>query len=165
MATGPEGTKGPVTRLPSDRATAPTPLEDSSDAAWQEFSNLQSQFDSLGDSGTPAPAPTARPAPAASRPAQEPVSTVGTMLLARSMNRVCPVTAKWAEMHALLPLRDGKAAPPPFGAADGNRISSIQKRLRLRDQIEWASATGSLPAVHRFLSALPEGAWEHFEEG
>src|SRR5689334_21950519 len=82
MATGPEGPKPPLARLPGDRATAPVPLEDSSDAAWQEFSHLQSQSDSLADSGTPAPAPAARPAPAAVRPTQEPVSAVGTMLLA-----------------------------------------------------------------------------------
>jgi hypothetical protein len=42
------------------------------------------------------------------------------------------------------------------------RVSPIQKRLRLRDHIEWASASGVLAAVHSFLSSLPETDWEHF---
>jgi hypothetical protein len=37
----------------------------------------------------------------------------------------------------------------------------MQKRLRLRDQIEWAEQAGVLAAVHDFLAALPEEQWLH----
>lgn len=165
MATGPDGGKAPAFRMPGDRATAPVPLEDTSDTAWEEFSQLQSRSESGTSDPVPVSASTPAPAPATARPSHEPVTVVSTMLLARSGNRVCPVAAHWAALYALLPVRDGKAPPAALSATDGNRISSIQKRLRLRDQIEWASATGCLPEVHRFLGGLPESAWEHFEGG
>ncbi|WP_427912789.1 hypothetical protein ACPWT1_19520 [Ramlibacter sp. MMS24-I3-19] len=67
------------------------------------------------------------------------------------------------------------AARPAFGPAaartrravpiDGpawNVVSPMQKRLRLRDQVEWAEGAGALAAVHAFLVALPEDEWLHF---
>jgi hypothetical protein len=143
-----------------DRATAPTPLEDSSDAAWNEFLLLQSQNSSVGGNTLPGPAvASGRAAPKVTR---EPITSVSTMLLARHANRTCPLPRRWAEMHALLPAKGGQVAPPPVQEDEWSRVSSIQKRLRLRDQIEWASAAGSLEVVHQFLSALPESDWDHF---
>ena len=165
MATGPDGGSRPNPGLPGDRATAPTPLETGTESAWQEFLRLQSQPPSVADSGPAAPPPPSPPSPPSApiRTTRDPVTLVNTMLLARQGNRSSPVAARWLELHALLPLRDGKAAPPPAGERDHGRLSSIQKRLRLRDQIEWASATGTLDAVHAFLQALPEADWDHFE--
>jgi hypothetical protein len=40
----------------------------------------------------------------------------------------------------------------------------MQKRLRLRDQIEWAERAGALMAVYDFLLGLPEEQWFHFDE-
>lgn len=38
----------------------------------------------------------------------------------------------------------------------------MQKRLRLRDQIEWAAQAGALQGVFEFLSGLREEEWLHF---
>jgi hypothetical protein len=158
MSSGPQDKNRPKPNLPGDRATAPVPLEDSSDAAWHEFVLLQSGHSSVGDT-QPLDLPSGG---APRRASHEPVSVVNTMLLARTANRTCPIPSRWAELYALLPLRDGKAAPEPIRDKGMVRVSPIQKRLRLRDHIEWASAGGALPAVHSFLSALPETDWEHF---
>jgi hypothetical protein len=158
MSSRPQDKDKPKASLPDDRATAPVPLEDSSDAAWQEFVLLQSGHSSVGDT-QPLDLPAGG---AANRTSHEPVSVVNTMLLARTANRTCPIPSRWAELYALLPLRDGKAAPEPIDDKSTTRFSPIQKRLRLRDHIEWASAGGVLAAVYSLLRSLPESDWEHF---
>jgi hypothetical protein len=157
----PERKDGRPPKIGDDRATAPTPLEDASDAAWNEFVLLQSQSSSLGDT-RPGEVPGGKPPPTGPRAAREPITVVSTMLLARRSNRTCPMPARWAQLHALLPPKDGKAAPGPVAERDWARVPPMQKRLRLRDHIEWASATGSLEAVHSFLVSLAETDWDHF---
>src|SRR4051812_34690694 len=100
-----------MTGLPGDRATAPVPLEDSSDQAWKEFLLLQSGHSSVADTMPSQLAAAGRDGARASR---EPISVVITMLLARHGNRTCPVTPRWAELHALLPVMNGQSAPAPL---------------------------------------------------
>ena len=141
-------------RFPGDRATAPTPLEDSSDAAWDEFVRLQTEPASL--------APASGPARQTDQgPSSDEVSLDSTLLLARQRNRACPMPRAWEQLYSLLPRRGQHAAPQPVQATQWKSVSTMQKRLLLRHQIEWAAATGALDAVHVFLSSLPEEEWEH----
>ena len=164
MATGQDRKSDAWPALPGDRATAPTPIEDSSDATWQEFLRLQtaaapvsSDSHERGTAGATKSNP--RPSNATN---DEPVTLQAAMELIRRANRACPKPARWRELYALLPLRDGAAAPLPTRERDWERTTAMTKRLVLRDHIEWAAATGTLQAVYRFLSGLPESDWDHF---
>ena len=156
MATGSNDGEGKFKpRFPGDRATAPTPLEDGSEDTWQEFVRLQSvpaSLASIAESSAPPPA----------APLSGPVTLENTMALARRADRACPRPAHWQRLHALLPPRAGARAPGPVREQDWPRVSPMQKRLLLRDHIEWAAATGTLPEVHALLAGLAEGDWDHF---
>jgi hypothetical protein len=156
MATGPDDGKFKP-GFPGDRATAPTPLEDGSDAVWEEFERLQSGLAPI-DARAPGPEqPASREPRALTRVVLE-----DTMLLARRANRSSPKPLHWRRMYELLPARASARPPQGFSEKDAPRASPMQKRLLLRDHIEWAAAMGCLPAVHGFLDALAEDDWEHF---
>lgn len=158
MATGSgEGDGKFKAQFPGDRATAPTPLEDASDDTWQEFVRLQTEPAPL--SGGMGQQPAAQPAPAG---AQQPITLETAMALARRSQRSCPKPAHWQRLHALLPSRRGAEPAPPIAEKDWKRTSSMQKRLVLRDHLEWAAATGVLPAVQALLESLAEDDWDHF---
>lgn len=140
-----------------DRATAPTPLEDGSEDTWQEFVRLQTEPAPL--SGGTEHQPGAPGAPSAG---QSPVTLETAMTLARRSQRACPRPVPWQRLHALLPLHRGTQAAAPVAEKDWKRTSPMQKRLVLRDQLEWAAATGVLPAVHALLEGLAEDDWDHF---
>jgi len=162
-----------------DRATAPMALEESSESAWQRFEDLQKSHDvqfaptEVADS-LPSGArafqttlPAAREAQLhARRAAVRQITVDQVMLLARRNNRACPLPGPWAELHALLPAHNARgrslAPPPPIGGPDWDQVSPMQKRLRVRDHIEWADRAGVLREVHEFLARLPEEEWLHF---
>lgn len=170
----------PASFVPGSRATAPMGLEETSESAWQRFQELQQAHDGQSRSTQPATRPQgpgtafdptqplglpgSRPPPA---PAARSVTLEEVMGLARRNNRACPLPAPWAAFHRLLPPRESQGRrftpPAPVDGAAWGATSAMQKRLRLRDQIEWADRAGVLPAVHEFLSALPEEQWHHFD--
>jgi hypothetical protein len=114
--------------------------------------------------GIPAPA-TPADRPKADAPARG-VEVNDVMTLARRNNRACPVPPQWVEFHKLLPMREQQGRrippPPPLDGTAWAASSPMQKRLRLRDQIEWADRAGVLTAAYEFLAALPEDQWHHF---
>jgi hypothetical protein len=169
----------PAAFVPGTRATAPAALEESSESAWQMFQELQRVHGQPVSAGGPAQPPARGfehtqpmhgrvPAPqATARPASmPPVSLDVVMQLARRNNRACPVPEAWAAFHKLLPARRAGSrtipAPPPVDGPAWAATSAMQKRLRLRDQIEWAEREKALPAVFEFLSGLREEEWHHF---
>jgi hypothetical protein len=147
-------------RFPGDRATAPTPLEDTSEKAWLEFQQLQSGTDSVfpADDTTPGVLP---PGVAGPRPGA--TTLEDATLLARRNNRCCPKPARWQAFQALLPSIDSRPPPQAISGQDWKLVTRMGKRLLLRDQIEWAAKAGVLPAAHSYLNGLPETDWEHFD--
>ena len=149
------------------RATLPAALEDVSAEAWEQFQALQNennkQFQTTRPSTDLAQLRKMRvdEKKAAAAPG---VTLEATMVMARRNNRVCPLMAQWVQFHQVLV----DAAPPkqvPPYAIDGgawNIVPGMQKRLRLKEQLEWADKHGCLPAAHTFLNGLPEEAWLHF---
>jgi hypothetical protein len=146
------------------RATAPAALEDVSDAAWKEFQALRSAEEqafmptapiSVGGAGKKTELP--RP------PAGSSLSLDEVMKVARRNNRACPLPQEWAALAALLN-RAAVAGNTPPAAIDGGAwdvVPAMQKRLRLKEQLEWAEQRGCLSAAHALLSALPEECWLH----
>ncbi len=85
------------------------------------------------------------------------------MLEARRHNRVCPRELPWQQLHAIL--KDvSPDAPASLVGAEYRRTSPLAKRLRVREQVEWAAHRGLLGEVFAFLSALPETDWIHMGE-
>ena len=153
-------------------------LEESSESAWQRFEDLQKshevQFaptetaDSLpsGARAFQATLPASREAQLRPRPAPRQLTVDEVMLLARRNNRACPLPGPWTQLHALLPAHSARgralAPPPPIDGPAWDQVSPMQKRLRVRDHIEWADRAGVLREVHEFLARLPEEEWLHF---
>ena len=168
-------------RYPGDRATAPGALEDLGDSAWQRFEELRQRSDRQfaptvpGHQELPGAARGFQPTqPMTQPPGGEPVrkaaprktplSLDDVMLVARKNNRASPMPAQWKALHDLLATHQqhGPAAPPLIDGPAWDVVSPMQKRLRLRDQLEWAERAGTLAAVHAFLVALSEEDWLHF---
>jgi hypothetical protein len=165
--------------FPGDRATAPMALEEESESAWQRFQELHAAHQQPFAPTEPAQAPTsarsfmttqpldrastlpAKPAPVSRRA----LTLDQVMVLARRNNRACPMPGAWAQLVTLLPSREQRgstiAPPPPIDGPAWGAVSPMQKRLRLRDQIEWAEQAGVLAVVHDFLAALAEEQWLH----
>lgn len=80
-------------------------------------------------------------------------------------NRICPQPQKWNELYQLLPnkRRTGNGHEPssPLILAAWWETSAMQKMIRLRDHIEYASEQGCLDIIHAFLVKLKEDDWYH----
>ena len=173
MATDRPSTKPgslPPPQFPADRATAPAGLEHNTESAWALFEALRKGEEAPPK---PTPAPGYEPteplglagAPGVAAASQPKATLEEVMALARRNNRSCPLPAPWAVFYELLPARvtDGAKAPPPVDRQGWTSSSAMHKRLRLRDQIEWADRTGVLQQAHDFLARLPEEHWHHFD--
>lgn len=85
----------------------------------------------------------------------------------RCNNRVCPQPASWLALYKLLlqhAARTEAGLPPRMPAEHAWRTtSSLDKRLCLRHQLEWAQAHGCLARIAALLRALPEADWDHMD--
>jgi hypothetical protein len=180
----------PSSFSPLDRAPVPEVVEADTASAWARFEALQrgeeveptQQSPLAGSQGAGSYDTTQpmQPAPRAGVSQQAPLRADGglapprplaladVMVMARRHNRACPLPEAWAAFHRLLPTRElhGRllGAPLPISGAAWQSASAMEKRLRLRDQIEWAERTGALMAAYDFLVALPERQWHHFTD-
>jgi hypothetical protein len=86
------------------------------------------------------------------------------LALARKANRAAPVRKAWEALYELLPHAEhaGRSYAPP-AALSSDQSTPMQRRLRLRDQIEWAEVAGVLPQAHALLASLEDGEWTYFE--
>jgi hypothetical protein len=81
----------------------------------------------------------------------------------QSEGRICPEPGKWNELWEMLPDRkrvgNGWQPPLPLILGAWKYASGIEKMLRLRQHIEYASEKGSLDAVDQFLRSLSDNDW------
>jgi hypothetical protein len=145
--------------LLADLGPLPEVTESDTDTSWRMFLELQEQHTTgflktepsaltpLDDGATDkAPNPTAQ----------------DVLLEARRLNRVCPSEAQWNDLYALLATA-GAGAPTPMAGAEFRTASSLVKRVRVREQVQWAADHGLLPQVLRFFRGLAEDEWVHME--
>jgi hypothetical protein len=159
----PKKTERHLTHL---RATAPGGVEDISQEAWEEFQALRSaqerQFQPTRPNSIPG---SLSQRDARTRAAAKPaVSLDQVMVMARRNNRACPLPEHWTKLDAVLAQVAPAGAKPP-AAIDGaawQAVPSMQKRLRLKEQLEWSEKHGCLAAASELLAALPEDSWLHF---
>jgi hypothetical protein len=144
----------------ADLGPLPDVVISNSETTWNMFVELQSRqssgFVKTQPSGL---GPFIEDFPSAGR-----TQTVDDVMLeARRHNRVCPRELPWQQLHAIL--REASPdAPPPLVGAEYRRTAPLAKRLRVREQVEWAAHRGLVGEVFAFLSVLPEAEWVHMGE-
>ena len=163
---GTSGANGIAARIPdwlTDRPPLPEVFEDDSDAGWALWdTTVASQWPchDVAEMST-----LIRP-PLPLVPAGAPISVDTVLAVARIHNRVCPMPARWLLLHELLTWggtrTDTPVAPPPLCGRAWTSTSAISKRVRLREQINWAADYGGLRDLYDHLHALDESDWLHF---
>ena len=151
--------------LNDSRATAPAALEDHSDTAWAEFQALQQggpaaeAYAATKQASLPGALKT-EPAPLTAKPA---ITLDAALTIARRKNRACPMPLQWKKLFDLMQklAPAGTVPPSPIEGQAWNMVAPMQKRMRLREQIEWSDRFGLLEPVTAFLVALPDKDWLH----
>jgi hypothetical protein len=86
-----------------------------------------------------------------------------------SNNRLVPMPVEWSQVHAMLKDQrwnpnGGWIPPAPLILAAWGCTMPIEKQLRFKEHLEWASAKGQLGEIGGFLRSLTEEQWCHFGE-
>ena len=135
-------------------------VEKSSDTSWAMFQALQGQ----SERGFVRTRPTRLAAVAEARAPQEEVTVDDVLVEIRRNNRVCPLPAIWQRLYAYLPNTGPHLAKVPATPAEWEQVPSLEKRVRLREHVEWAAAQGVLRQVYEALRKLPEQRLYHMGE-
>ena len=83
--------------------------------------------------------------------------------------RLVPNPSKWNEVYGILKHKKQKSSggwepPLPLILVAWHHSMPIEKQLRFKEHIEWASKEGQLEEVYEFLIELKESDWIHFGE-
>lgn len=77
--------------------------------------------------------------------------------------RICPQPGKWHELWDLLPDKQragsGWLPPLPLILAVWDHTSELEKKMRLKQHIEYAAEKGVLVLVDQFLRGLNQSEW------
>jgi hypothetical protein len=148
------------TSVLADLGPLPEVIETNSETLWKMFVELDEQHtasfvktvpSSIGDLGSEDRQPAGD------------LSVQVVMAEARRHNRVCPIATEWQRLHALL-ASVAADAPPPMTGAELRRSPPLVRRIRMRDQVEWAAQHGLLRELFDFIESLPEDHWLHMGE-
>ena len=142
------------TTVLADLGPLPDVVESNSETLWKMFIELDEQHTSSFTKTQPS---SIAPLAEESRPLRGGYSVQEVMAEARRNNRVCPKEQEWLQLHAIL----GPDAPVPLTGAELKRTAPLLRRIRLRDQVEWAARTDQLLAVMDYLQGLREDQWMH----
>ena len=81
--------------------------------------------------------------------------------------RVCPLPQHWNNLWEMLPgkVRLGAGWSPSLPLILGAwwETCDLEKRIRLREHLEWAASHGTLDDVDGFLRSLAPGDWHTSE--
>lgn len=174
--------------LGEERGWVPVAIEDDSESAWAEYDACCEALEARlarrkprTQSGRHAAARVrdgqlarelAQPVAVRPRDAAMPVQASAPrrpagvddlMRLARVNDRVCPTLQAWRLLYQTLPVdpSHGERAPLPIDRLHWVETPDLLKRLRLREQLEWAQARGPLDGALHFLEQLRESQWHH----
>lgn len=145
------------TSVLADLGPLPEVVETNSETLWKMFVELDEQH----SAGFQKTVPSALVGlPGLEKPRAEALSVQTVMTQARRHNRVCPVEREWNRLYAALQAA-GPDAPAPLTGSELRRSPPLVRRIRVRDQVEWAARHGILGEVHSLLESLPEDHWLH----
>ena len=131
-------------QLPSvhgDLGPLPQVVESNTETTWKLFMDLQGRQDEWTWVGR--------------------ATLDDVMKVARIHNRICPREPYWTQLCRSLQELTGKAPPEAITGPASARTPPLVKRLRLRDQAEWAERNGQLEHVLGFFESLQEDQWSH----
>ena len=86
-----------------------------------------------------------------------------------SNNRLCPSPPKWNDLYQMLintkqNLNGGWTPSLPLILAAWHDTLPVEKQLRFKEHIRWASDNEQLAEVGKYLRSLSEKEWTHFGE-
>lgn len=142
-----------------DLGPLPEVTESNTETTWKMFLQLQAQHSAGFTKTAPSQLGWLEEATGAKPLAHASVDEV--MAEARRFNRVCPVHSQWLRLDSLLAVAGLATAPAALVDGDARRAPPLAKRMRLRDQVEWAARNGLLQEVYVFLASLSEDQWTH----
>lgn len=145
------------TSVLADLGPLPEVTETNSETLWKMFVELDEQHSAGFLKTVPSAVATLG---AHDTPRPETLSVQSVMTEARRHNRVCPMEREWMRLYAILQTA-GPDAPAPLTGSEFRRSPPLVRRIRVRDQVEWAARHGVLGEVHSLLEALPEDHWVH----
>ena len=145
---------------PGEPVPVPDVKERNTDTAWALFEALQDGTHQEFPSTTQETL-EANLDPRLAKVALKPLTMEEVIFEARRNNRVCPMPSQWRRLQDLLRQQGGAEPPAPIGVAAWRSTSSLNKRLCLRNQVEWAGEHRMLDAMFAFLRELPEDKWQH----
>lgn len=149
------------TSVLADLGPLPEVVESNSETTWKMFLQLEAQQAASFSRTSPSSlAPLGDPG---GRPPGS-ISVDDVMAQARRFNRICPIEPQWQRLHALLAQAGADDAPAGMSGMQFRRTPPLAKRIRVRDQVEWAAQHGLLQEVSEFLASLPEDQWVHMGE-
>lgn len=147
--------------------TIPAPeVHEGGESLWDEWEEASRRMDLAFAPTEPSQAIPLSGQPEAAPPREHhPLSADTLMVKARQNNRVCPRPSKWLQLYdALEGERYEDLPPPPVQPWLWKTLSSLQKRLRFREHVEWAERHGRLEPLARYMDQLAEDDWLHMGE-
>jgi hypothetical protein len=145
------------TTVLADLGPLPEVRETNSETLWKMFVELDEQHTASFFKTVPS---SLAGLGAQGRQHAEGLSVQVVMTEARRHNRVCPIEAEWRRLHAIL-ASVAADAPPPLTGAEYRSSAPLVRRIRVRDQVEWAAQHGLLREILSFIESLPEDHWIH----
>ena len=136
----------------------PEVVETNSESSWQEFIALRSENQAHFAPTVTSEIPVIDACQARTH---RQLSVQDVMTEARRLNRVAPCERRWQQLHLLLQGAGRGTPPPPMTGMEASVTPPLVKRIRVRDQVEWAARHGLLERLFHFFRALPEDQWVH----
>jgi hypothetical protein len=143
------------TTILADLGPLPEVQESNTETSWRMFVELQEQQGSGFEPTEPASLHAHSTQPAGR------VTVDDVMVEARRLNRVCPRDGAWQQLWRLLREAAGCEPPLPIVAPESLKTPQLVKRVRFRDQVEWAAQQGQLQVLFGFMQSLSEEDWNH----
>lgn len=86
-----------------------------------------------------------------------------------SRKRIVPMPERWNELYQMLRNTRQKPSggwepPLPLILAAWHHSMPLEKKLRFKEHLTWATEQGQIEEVGKFLRALPEEEWCHLGE-
>lgn len=86
-----------------------------------------------------------------------------------SKNKLCPVPMRWNDLFGMLKnikqnASGGWKPSLPLILAAWHDTTPIEKQLRFKEHVQWASDNNQLEEVGKYLRSLAEEEWAHFGE-
>lgn len=142
----------------ADLGPLPEVVESNSETVWQAFVQLQAHGRAAFSKTVPSTIAGLHEPMEHSR---QQLTIDDVMVEVRRFNRICPVEPHWSGLCEVLRQAVGLEPPAAIFGPAARSTPKLTKRIRVRDQVEWAAQNGALQVMADFVRALPEDQWVH----